>query len=310
MQAAVLHGQTTTSQIVGNRATSGVPYLLLNPDSTWDGLQSAFLQQQSFRPLWDRANQSFRPPPMANATGSSQQPAADNAGPLGFFPIFRPRPTTPATPAPPPGFDERLELLQGFNTAEIHSPHADAWDRFQNTGTDLIRGGGAFFNALTLSPDRRRRYGNSLAGNMLLTARQLIDAGAGAVTAYHEPTFQAWDMHDNMRRKMLDMGSEMDVALEALMAEQRDEIILVMGEFNRTFQMNNSGGRDHNRLGNTAVLKGATIRGGAVYGRTNRDSVVDGLVSQRTAFQNTVLAACGVELNPAAPRVRDVLRAS
>ena len=99
----------------------------------------------------------------------------------------------------------------------------------------------------------------------------------------------------------------MDIALEALMAEQRDEIIVVMGEFNRTFNMNPQGGRDHNALGNTAVLKGATVRGGAVYGRTSRNGLIDGVVNQRTAFQNTVLAACGVDIPPAAPRVRDIL---
>lgn len=281
MESAVLRGATTISEVAGGRATSGVPYVLLNPGSTWNGLQTAFRMPNAFTPLWNATTASFTRPPIAE---------------------------DPSTVTDSSRLSGRLRLRDAFDTTPIHSPQADAVDRFRNTALDLLQGGGGFFNALWLSPMRRQRYGNSLAGDMLLTAKQFTEAGAGAVTVYHEPEPQAWDMHDNLRRKMLNMGGEMDVAIDALLEEIGDEIILIMGEFNRTFAMNNREGRDHNHLGNTAVLAGRTIRGGAVYGRTSRNAVMDGLVDQRTAFQNTVLAACGVDISPAAPRVRDILQ--
>src|SRR5262249_31043456 len=51
----------------------------------------------------------------------------------------------------------------------------------------------------------------------------------------------------------------------------RDTLVVWMGEVGRTPQINNRAGRDHFIRAWTIVLAGGGIRGGQVYGSTDRD---------------------------------------
>jgi hypothetical protein len=280
MQTAVFSGGQTVSERIGARASSqGVPYVLLNPGSTWSGLHTAFRQTEALVPVWRSQAQWFDAP---------QMPAV-------------------------PHCNERRALLEGLDTTPVHSPEADRVQHFRETAFDLLQGGGQFFEALDLPEEDRERYGSSLAGDLVLTAKRFVEQGAGAVTIYHEPEPSTWDMHSEIGPRMRRLAPEMDLAAATLIDEIAEGdlrcVLLMMGEFNRAPRMNTGGGRDHWPHGNCAILAGGAIRGGAVHGRTDRrGAIIDGAMQQRDTLANTVLVACGQELGPNLARVREIVR--
>lgn len=270
----VRDGSRTISERIGERAANGgVPYALLHHNRTWSALDSAFQRHLAFVPAWD--GQKFVPPAMA---------ATD--------------------------LTERRRLLEAFDRP-VDAPMSRRMDRFRATAFDLLQGGGSFFSALNLPEQDRERYGKNLTGDMVLTAKRLVESGAGAVTIYHEKDSAAWDMHGNIGAGMRREAPELDHAAAMLIdeiAENRlNAVLLIATEFNRTTAINSSGGRDHNPHGSQAILAGGRIRPG-VYGRTNPRGEMMDVVQQRGQLGNTILSACGEELSPALPRVRDVLR--
>jgi hypothetical protein len=279
MQTAMLKNGKTVTEIAGERAADGgVPYVLLNPGSTWYGLRDAFRIEQSFAPLWDPSTRSFRPPTMQQGMDLS----------------------------------ERRALLEALDTTPIHSPAAERMQRFRQTAFDLLQGGGRFFEALDLPEPDRLRYGQNLTGDMVLTAKRFIERGAGAVTLYHEPESIAWDAHSDIEGKYRRLAPEVDQAAAAIIdeiaANRLECVFLLTTEFNRTPRMNPTG-RDHWQHGNWAIMAGGHTKAGAVHGRTDhRGNIRDGGVMQRDTLPNTVLVACGAEINPAEQRVREILQ--
>ena len=83
-----------------------------------------------------------------------------------------------------------------------------------------------------------------------------------------------------------------------------DTLIVWMGEFGRTPQINENGGRDHFPLAWSSVLAGAGIRGGQVIGDTGPDGiqVVDRPVTV-PEYYATICAALGV--NPELENISD-----
>jgi hypothetical protein len=131
-------------------------------------------------------------------------------------------------------------------------------------------------------PDRiRDDYGRHLFGQGCLLARRLVEAGISLVTVYWHYEGPAdspvWDTHQNNFRHLRQrLGPPTDHALSALLSDlaQRgllDETLVVcMGEFGRTPRINAQGGRDHWPSVQSLVLAGGGIRGGAVYGASDR----------------------------------------
>ncbi len=275
MATAVLSGNQTISERVGSRAANGsVPYVMLNPGSTWYGLRDAFRISHSFAPLWNRTGRRFERPQIGNNTE----------------------------------IEGRLRLLEALNTQGVRSDASDRMERFQQTAIDLLRGGGRFFDALDLPDADRSRYGGTDAGDRILMAKRFIDAGAGAVTVYEEPESVAWDRHSNIGPEYNRMNRPIDHAISVLMREFHG-CILLMGEFNRTPRVNSRAGRDHWQFGNCAVLSGGRTRGGAVVGRTNpQGHITDGGVLQRQNLYNTIRAACGEELGPMDQKIREMIQ--
>jgi uncharacterized protein (DUF1501 family) len=118
----------------------------------------------------------------------------------------------------------------------------------------------------------RDRYGRTTAGQSMLLARRLVEAGVRFVTV----NYVGWDHHakvfENLDRKL----PEFDRALSALVEDMDtrgtldDTLLVVMGEFGRTPKVNKDAGRDHWGPAGSLLFAGAGVRRGFVLGQTDR----------------------------------------
>jgi hypothetical protein len=129
------------------------------------------------------------------------------------------------------------------------------------------------------SPRLRDNYGRHLFGQSALMARRLVEAGARFVTvAWDTVDGYSWDshVHSNDVRQHLLPG--LDQALSALLADLEDRglldetLVVCLGEMGRTPRITPNGGRNHWSMLFPALLAGGGIRGGTVYGRSDRDA--------------------------------------
>ena len=129
-------------------------------------------------------------------------------------------------------------------------------------------------------PRTRDRYGRTKHGQGLILARRLVEAGVRFVTVYdHEVNGQLanWDAHaDVFPRLKDDLLPPADRAFAALIDDLtargllESTLVIAMGEFGRTPKMNGTKGRDHWPFCYSAVLAGGGVRGGAVYGASDK----------------------------------------
>ena len=123
----------------------------------------------------------------------------------------------------------------------------------------------------------RSAYGATPFGQGCLLARRLIERGVSLVTVNWERDDAYWDTHKNnfsdLKTKLcpnFDRGFSAlldDLAVRGLLHET---LIVCLGEFGRTPQINASAGRDHWAPCNTVLLAGAGVPGGTVYGSSDR----------------------------------------
>jgi hypothetical protein len=188
--------------------------------------------------------------------------------------------------------DERLQTRQtlfeqvnaGLRTAE-ESGAAARWQMLNRQAFELLSSAQAR-RAFRLEeePDAvRQRYGRNRFGQSVLLARRLIEAGVSLVQVnwtrweYDSSAAPAWDTHQkNAERLKTALMPPMDLAYSALLEDlsQRgllDETLVVwMGEFGRTPRINSAGGRDHWGHVFSVALAGGGVRGGVVYGSSDR----------------------------------------
>jgi hypothetical protein len=122
----------------------------------------------------------------------------------------------------------------------------------------------------------RERYGPSPFAQNCLRARRLVAAGVPLVTVYSFGD-RDWDTHGNNFRALKDtLLPPTDRGLAALLEDLHasgllDETLVVwMSEMGRTPRINKDAGRDHWSFCYSVLLAGAGIRGGQVYGSSDR----------------------------------------
>jgi hypothetical protein len=141
-------------------------------------------------------------------------------------------------------------------------------------------------------------YGDSLIGKGLMLARRLVEAGVPFV----EVGQSGWDTHADNFTGHKALVPCMEFAWAGLLTdlEQRglldDTLVIWMGEIGRTPQINNRAGRDHYVRAWTTALAGGGVKGGLVYGETDKDGVdvVDGLVTEGDYFA-TIYKTLGID---------------
>jgi hypothetical protein len=122
----------------------------------------------------------------------------------------------------------------------------------------------------------RERYGPSPFAQNCLRARRLVAAGVPLITVYSFGD-RDWDTHGNNFPALKDtLLPPTDRGLAALLEDLQasgllDETLVVwMSEMGRTPRINKGAGRDHWSFCYSVMLAGAGVRGGQVYGSSDR----------------------------------------
>ena len=165
---------------------------------------------------------------------------------------------------------------------------------------DLLTGPSArqAFDLDKESPAMRDRYGRNPLGQNLLLARRLIESGVRLVSVVawcglapgdKFVSIETWDMHGNAGIDIFGTGwnglgfalPRCDQAMATLLEDLSDRglldstLVVLVGEFGRTPRISKGGsaiGRDHWPHCYSGLVAGAGIRGGAVYGASDRQA--------------------------------------
>jgi hypothetical protein len=129
-------------------------------------------------------------------------------------------------------------------------------------------------------PRLRDRYGRNKHGQSVLLARRLIEAGVRFVTVHdgqYNGQLANWDAHADVFPRLKDaLLPPADLALATLVEDLQERglldstLVIAMGEFGRTPRINGTAGRDHWPHCYSVVLAGGGIRGGALYGSSDK----------------------------------------
>lgn len=164
------------------------------------------------------------------------------------------------------------QLDAEFARAE-KSPLLESMDLFYQKAFDLVSSAStrkAF--QIQDEPDKLRdAYGRNTTGQGALLGRRLVEAGVRLVSIY-QGGYDTHNAHEPAYKRIL---PEFDTAFSTLVddLEQRGlletTLVLGIGEFGRTPQINPAAGRDHWPGAWSVVLAGAGIQKGAVLGKTD-----------------------------------------
>jgi hypothetical protein len=177
----------------------------------------------------------------------------------------------------------RRRTLLGEMPAVLDMPGSAsrAWDSFQGRALDTLSSAEArgAFAIEREDPRVRDRYGRHIHGQCLLLARRLVEAGVELVTVnWHNDGQNFWDTHgDNFNQLKGRLMPPADQGFSALLDDLSDRglldetLVVWVGEFGRTPRINPANaGREHWPRCFSAALAGGGVRGGQVYGASDR----------------------------------------
>lgn len=125
---------------------------------------------------------------------------------------------------------------------------------------------------LSKEPEKlKEMYGKNQAGQRMLLARRLAEAGVRFVSL----TAGGWDHHDNIKAGIQGNLPSVDKAVAALLKdlEQRgmldSTLVMLTSEFGRTPKINKTNGRDHWPRVFSVMLAGGGVQKGLIYGKSN-----------------------------------------
>ena len=117
----------------------------------------------------------------------------------------------------------------------------------------------------------RDTYGRNEAGQRMLLARRLVEAGVRMVSL----SYGGWDHHDNIKNAMVGGMPAFDQAFSALINDLdtrgllQTTLVMVTTEFGRTPKINATAGRDHWPKVFSIALAGGGLKRGLVYGASD-----------------------------------------
>jgi uncharacterized protein (DUF1501 family) len=179
--------------------------------------------------------------------------------------------------------DRRLAALEAFDRGFGQRSDADRAAEHQRrvARATRLRKSPALkaFDLSTEKPETLAAYGagngmdanGANFGRACLTARRLLEHGVRFV----EVTLDGWDTHGDNFNQVTTLLTGFDPAFAALISDLADRglldqtLVVCLGEFGRTPQINAQMGRDHWSEAFSAVLAGGGVRGGTVVGATD-----------------------------------------
>ncbi|MBS0264134.1 MAG: DUF1501 domain-containing protein [Planctomycetes bacterium] len=171
-----------------------------------------------------------------------------------------------------------LSQLDGQRRDLEAAAASPALTRSQSEAYQLLSAGGRFREAFDIereAPETRDRYGRHPFGQSLLLARRLIEAGMPVVQA-NMGSMNNWDTHGSNFAQLKDrLLPPFDQGLAALLTDLDERnlldetLVVCIGEFGRTPQINPTAGRDHWSGVFSALFAGAGVRGGQVVGASD-----------------------------------------
>jgi len=215
---------------------------------------------------------------------------------------------------------ELLEAVDGVHRAFDATEESRSRDNAYEQAFGLIFADKAkkAFDIAGEKDDVRAGYGRNTFGQSCLLARRLVEHGVRLVTVnmfdtvFNEIT---WDCHadggslavtlDDYKQTLCPM---FDLAYTALLEDLKQRgmlkntLVVAMGEFGRTPQINPRGGRDHWPGVWTVLFAGAGVRGGQVVGASNArgEEPKDRPVSPAEVAA-TIYKGLGIDLNTRLP---------
>lgn len=146
--------------------------------------------------------------------------------------------------------------------------------------------------------EMRDKYGPTQFGEQVLIARRLVEAGVPFVKVARA----WWDSHGQNFETHLELVSELDHVMSTLLDDLKyrglleNTLVLTLGEFGRTPNINPSLGRDHFASAWSASLSGCGVKGGTVYGKTDEDGhkVAENEIGAAPLFA-TIFQALGID---------------
>jgi hypothetical protein len=188
-----------------------------------------------------------------------------------------------------------LNVIEEQDRRYQSSPIARGMNDFRDQAFSLLSSPKAknAFDITKVDGKTRDRYGRNEWGESILMAKRLVESGVRLVTIswmYIEKSgnvTNVWDNHgggimgaktgyDLLKQECclpsLDRGFH-SLVEDLSESEMLDETLVAMyGEFGRTPKINKSLGRDHWGAVQSTVLCGGGVKGGQVYGTSDRDS--------------------------------------
>jgi hypothetical protein len=173
-------------------------------------------------------------------------------------------------------FTTRRTMLDAVNEHFSKKEKADglvAMDTFYQRAYSLISSQKAreAFNINAEAAKLRDEYGRNAAGQRMLLARRLVEAGVRFVSL----TFSGWDYHVNIKNGHASELPSFDQAFASLIRDLDNRgllnstLVMVSSEFGRTPKINGTAGRDHWPKVFSVVLAGGGIKRGFVYGTSD-----------------------------------------
>ncbi|PAY18171.1 hypothetical protein CKO51_17760 [Rhodopirellula sp. SM50] len=201
-------------------------------------------------------------------------------------------------------FARRLMLAErfdtNFQTSHRGNTKIEAYNQLYHEARNLMGSDHLKVFDIKQEPQAvRDAYGNNTLGQGCLLARRLVQGGARFV----EVSYGGWDMHQDIYSRLNDRAGHLDTALGILLKDLHrtgllDETLVVLTtEFGRKPSINVNGGRDHHPGAFCSLLMGAGIKGGQVYGASDKKGFsVDKDHVSVSDFNKTIAAAAGLPL--------------
>ncbi len=176
----------------------------------------------------------------------------------------------------PERFASRRQMMDAVNehfAKKEKADNLDAMDTFYQRAYGLISSEKArdAFDINKEDAKLRDAYGRNAAGQRLLLARRLVEAGVRFVTL----TYGGWDLHNGIVGGTKSQLPQLDQAFAALINDLNSRgmldktMVMISSEFGRTPKINGTAGRDHWPKVFSVVLAGGGIKKGSVYGKSD-----------------------------------------